>query len=109
MNSGSSSTSKPLYFDGKIGYYYWKNKMRTWLFSQGLQTWVSVEDGYEHPIDPTTKAPKKFKDFTISEAEDCTNNQKALNAFWCALGESEYNKVSTLQTANEVWDKLETF
>ena len=109
MSYSSSSTSKPPFFDGKVSYSYWKNKMRTWLLSQGLQTWISVEEGYVHPKDPTTKAPKKYKDFTVAEAEACTNNQKALNAFWCALGESEYNKVSTLQTAKEVWDKLETF
>ena len=70
--------------------------------SQGISTWVSVEEGYNHPIDPITQAPKKFKDMTILESDACTNNQKALNAIWCALGEAEYNKVSTLQIAKEV-------
>ena len=74
MNSGSSSTSKPPYFDGKISYSYWKNKMWTWLFSQGLQTWVVVEEGYEHPINPMTNVPKKFKDFNQAEADACTYN-----------------------------------
>ena len=101
-SNGSSSTTKPPFFDGKVSYSYWKNRMRTWLLSQGLSTWVSVEKGYTHPVEPLTHAPKKFKDLTVTEANACTNNQKALNALWCALREAEYNKVSTFQTAKEV-------
>ena len=76
MNSGSASTFKPPFFDGKVSYSYWKNRMRTWLLSQGLQIWITVEKGYKHPVDSVTGEPKSFDKLSIVEADACVNNQK---------------------------------
>ena len=76
ISFGSANTSKPPYFDGKISYSYWKNRMRTWLQSQGMVIWEIVKEGYDHPIDPSTRASKKSKAMDRVERADCECNQK---------------------------------
>ena len=107
LSLDSSDPSVPPYFNGETSFSIWKDRMKTWLLSSGPDTWLSIEKGFTHPIDPITHAPKRFRKMSIKEADDCTNNQKALNSLYCALSESEYDRISAYQTAKEVWDTLD--
>ncbi|MBM1019740.1 hypothetical protein [Escherichia coli] len=39
--------------------------------------------------------------------KQCQQNAKALNALFCALSPTEFDRISSCTTAKEVWDKLE--
>ena len=43
------SYTRPLFFDG-INYAYWRNKMKMFLDSEGVNLWNIIEKGWSPPI-----------------------------------------------------------
>lgn len=109
------STVRPPLFDG-TNYSYWKNRMRIWVRSQDRRIWKIVEEGDFVPTKKTTqKVDSKDVEVEVPKSEDEWNdedwkkvslNDKAINFLHCALSQSDYMKISTCNTAKEIWDKL---
>ncbi|KAH9765776.1 hypothetical protein KPL70_001961 [Citrus sinensis] len=103
------STIRPPYFDGN-DYPYWKIRMRIYLQALDYEIWKIVNDG---PFMPLTKnevgedIPKPSRDWNEFEKRKASLNSKAMNALFCALDKKEFHRVSSCESANEIWHKLE--
>ncbi|KAH9744285.1 hypothetical protein KPL70_003639 [Citrus sinensis] len=103
------STIRPPYFDGN-DYPYWKIRMRIYLQALDYEIWEIVNDG---PFMPLTKnevgedIPKPSQDWNEFEKRKASLNSKAMNALFCALDKKEFHRVSSCESANEIWHKLE--
>ncbi|KAH9680684.1 hypothetical protein KPL71_026646 [Citrus sinensis] len=103
------STIRPPFFDGN-DYLYWKTRMRIYLQALDYEIWEIVCDG---PFMPLTKnevgedIPKPSRKWNELEKRKATLNSKAMNALFCALDKKEFHRVSSCESANEIWHKLE--
>ncbi|KAK8997690.1 hypothetical protein V6N11_012235 [Hibiscus sabdariffa] len=93
------SIDKPPFFNGEH-YAYWKNKMMFFIKAKNFHLWDIVEDG---PFVPTTSR----SEWSANDHKKMELNCKALHILFCALGPDVYAKVSSCESAKEVWDKLE--
>ena len=93
------SPSKPPIFDG-TDYDYWKVRMRAYLLSLGSEVWEICEDpDYENL---TVRA-------TELQVRRHEANSKAYNALIACLARTEFDRVSDLLTAREIWARLASF
>ena len=103
------STTRPPYFDGN-DYPYWKTRMRIYLQALDYEIWEIVNDG---PFMPLTKnevgedIPKPSRDWNEFDKRKASLNSKAMNALFYALDKKEFHRVSSCESANEIWHKLE--
>ncbi|KAH9768815.1 Integrase catalytic domain-containing protein [Citrus sinensis] len=108
MREGQSTT-RPPYFDGN-DYPYWKIRMKIYLEALDYEIWEIVNDG---PFMPLTKnevgedIPKPSRDWNEFEKRKASLNSKAMNVLFCALDKKEFHRVSSCESANEIWHKLE--
>ncbi|GMI98899.1 hypothetical protein HRI_003559200 [Hibiscus trionum] len=95
----AQSIDKPPFFDG-THYAHWKTKMKFFIKSRDYKLWDIVEDG---PF-----VPQRSKaEWSADDRKKMELNCKALHILFCAFGPSIYEKMSSCESANEVWDKLE--
>ena len=99
MDRGQSLIIPPL-FDG-TNYAYWKVRMRAFLQSLDEKVWQAVKIGQTKP----TEAPADWDDVKI-KAENF--NRRALNALFNAVTNKGFKKISSTETAKEVWTILQT-
>ncbi|KAH9715535.1 Integrase catalytic domain-containing protein [Citrus sinensis] len=103
------STTRPPFFDGNY-YAYWKTRMRIYLQALDYEIWEVVCDG---PFLPLTKnefgedIPKPSRKWNELEKRKASLNSKTMNALFCALDKKEFHRVSSCESANEIWHKLE--
>ncbi|KAH9681323.1 hypothetical protein KPL71_026940 [Citrus sinensis] len=103
------STTRPPFFDGN-DYAYWKTRMRIYLQALDYEIWEVVCDG---PFLPLIKnefgedIPKPSREWNELEKRKAFLNSKAMNALFCALDKKEFHRVSSCESANEIWHKLE--
>ncbi|KAH9686494.1 hypothetical protein KPL70_014367 [Citrus sinensis] len=103
------STTRPPFFDGN-DYAYWKTRMRIYLQALDYEIWEVVCDG---PFMPTFKdevgddIPKPSSQWSELEKRKMSLNSKAMNALFCALDKKEFYRVSSCESAQEIWNKLE--
>ncbi|KAK8681467.1 hypothetical protein V6N13_053870 [Hibiscus sabdariffa] len=95
----AQSIDKPPFFNGEH-YAYWKNRMMFFIKAKDFHLWDIVEDG---PFVPT----KSKSEWSANDRKKMELNCKALHIIFCALGPDVYAKVSSCESAKEVWDKLE--
>jgi hypothetical protein len=86
---------KPPHFDGE-DYSFWSHKMRSHLFSLHLSIWEIVENGMH--FDST--------DNPVFINEQIHKNAQATIVLLASLCRDEYNKVSGLDNAKQIWDTL---
>jgi hypothetical protein len=87
--------SKPPHFDGE-DYTFWIHKMRSHLFSLHPIIWEIVENGMQ--FDST--------DNPVFINEQIHKNVQATTVLLASLCRDEYNKVSGLDNAKQIWDTL---
>ena len=75
--------------------------MRTFLQSLDEKVWQAVEIGWTKPIE----APADWDDAKIKVANF---NNRALNALFNAVTNKGFKKISSTETAKEVWTILQT-
>ncbi|KAH9684787.1 hypothetical protein KPL70_013662 [Citrus sinensis] len=103
------STTRPPFFDDN-DYAYWKTRMRIYLQALDYEIWEVVCDG---PFMPTFKdevrddIPKPSSQWSELEKRKMSLNSKAMNALFCALDKKEFHRVSSCESAQEIWNKLE--
>ncbi|KAH9751856.1 hypothetical protein KPL71_014473 [Citrus sinensis] len=84
--------------------------MRIYLQALDYKIWEIVNDG---PFMPLTKneveedIPKPSREWNEFEKRKASLNSKAMNALFCALDKKEFHRVSSCESANEIWHKLE--
>jgi hypothetical protein len=86
---------KPPHFDG-VDYAFWSHKMRSHLFSLHPSIWEIVENGMQ--FDST--------DNLVFINEQIHKNAQATTILLASLCRDEYNKVSGLDNAKQIWDTL---
>jgi hypothetical protein len=86
---------KIIYFDGE-DYLFWSHKIRSHLFSLHPNIWEIVENGMH--FDST--------DNPILINEQIHKNAQATTILLASLCRNEYNKVSGLDNAKQIWDTL---
>jgi hypothetical protein len=91
----SISLGKPPHFDGE-DYSFWSHKMCSHLFSLHPSIWESVENGMH--FDNT--------DNPIFINEQIHKNAQATTVLLASLCRDEYNKVSGLDNAKQIWDTV---
>jgi hypothetical protein len=87
--------SKPPHFDGE-DYSFWSHKMRSHLFSLHPSIWEVVENGMQFDS----------SDNAIIINEKIHKNAQATTVLLSSLCIDEYNKVSGLDNAKQIWDTL---
>ncbi|KAH9685562.1 Integrase catalytic domain-containing protein [Citrus sinensis] len=103
------STTRPSFFDGN-DYAYWKTRMRIYLQALDYEIWEVICDG---PFMHTFKdevgddIPKPSSQWSELEKRKMSLNSKAINALFCALDKKEFHRVSSCESAQEIWNKLE--
>ena len=93
------SVVRPPFFNG-LDYTYWKTRMRVFLISLNLDLWNIVENGFQLPSKP-------MNEWSDLEKKYFSLNAKAMNALFCALDKNEFNRISTYETAFDIWRTLE--
>jgi hypothetical protein len=86
---------KPPHFDGE-DYSFWSHKMRSHLFSLHPSIWEIVENGMHFD---STNNPVMIN-------EQIHKNAQATTVLLASLCRDEYNKVSGLDNAKQIWDTL---
>jgi hypothetical protein len=86
---------KPPHFDGE-DYSFWSHKIRSHLFSLHPSIWEIVENGIH--FDSTDNA--------VFINEQIHKNAQATTVLLASLCRDEYNKVSGLDNAKQIWDTL---
>lgn len=103
---GKSDYRAPL-LTGTHNYHWWKSSMETHLSKDPLVLRV-VQKGPYVFLDKDGK-PKDVDDLTPDELIKLGYNGKARNSLMNGLNQAEYDKVSSLKSAKEMWDALETY
>ncbi|GMJ04091.1 hypothetical protein HRI_004078300 [Hibiscus trionum] len=106
----SQSTTKQPFFNGD-NYPFWKNQMRLFIKSNDYLVWDAIEDGPSIPMkrdDEGRLVPKKKNEMSEEERKKIQINDKALHMLFCSFGPDIHSKVSSIESAKEVWDTLET-
>jgi hypothetical protein len=86
---------KPPHFDGE-DYPFWSHKMRSHLFSLHPSIWEIVKNGM---LFDSTDNP-------VFINEQIHKNAQATTVLLASLCRDEYNKVSGLDNAKQIWDTL---
>ncbi|KAH9658283.1 hypothetical protein KPL70_023426 [Citrus sinensis] len=103
------STTRPPFFDGN-DYSYWKTMMRIYLQALDYEIWEVVCDG---PFMPLAKnevgedIPKLSREWNELEKKKAYLNFKSMNALFCVIDKKKFHRVSSCESANEIWHKLE--
>ena len=91
-------SNKPHIFNG-TDFDYWKKKIESYITSQGYDIWLKVSSVYV--------IPDRIE--TIAQKTDFENNCKARNIILNAISRSDFDRVSHLATAYEIWRALNDF
>ena len=93
------SPGKPPIFDG-TDYDYWKVRMRAYLLSLGSEVWeICMDPDYVNLAVRTTELQVRRHEV----------NSKVYNALITCLTRPEFDRVSNLLTAREIWARLANF
>jgi hypothetical protein len=85
-------------FDGS-NYGYWKSRMR--FFLKSLDVWSVIESGFQAPDKPTAE-------WSIAKNKSRVANDKAMNALYLAISQTEHSRISNCDSAKDAWEILET-
>ena len=89
------STQRPPLFDGS-NYNYWKCRMKIYLQSINYELWNIVDAAY-------TKLTTNYTALSDDQKKNVNLDAKAMNALFCTLTKEEFNRVSTVTSANRIW------
>ncbi|GAV87348.1 DUF4219 domain-containing protein [Cephalotus follicularis] len=95
----------PPFFDGN-DYSQWKIKMSTFIQSLDYDLWDMIAFGLELPKEYISKSRIRYNE---KEKVMLKLNAKAKHIIFCALSSNEFDRISSCESAKEIWDKLEDF
>ncbi|KAL1215942.1 hypothetical protein V5N11_028938 [Cardamine amara subsp. amara] len=101
--------NKPLKLD--IEHYgHWKVNMQQIIQGIDLEAWISVEEGWTHPVTKDANGkeiPKPKKSWSAEEKLEAKFNAKALSAIFTSLPRNQFTRVQGCTSAKEAWDILQ--
>ena len=92
-------STKPPVFDG-LDYPFWKSRMETYIQAQGYAIWRKVKVQYVVPADENINA---------GNMADVEANAKARNIIIQGLSRSEFDRISHLSSAYDIWVTLDAY
>ena len=103
------STNRPPLFDG-TNYNFWSNRMSIFIRSCDYEMWEVVMDDPYVPTKAKEESeelePKLKSEWTDMDMKKVQLNFKAMNTLHYALNITEFNRISTYESAKEIWEKL---
>ena len=99
MDRGQSLIIPPLFEGTK--YAYWKVRMRAFLQFLDEKVWQAMEIGW-------TKPKEASADWDDAKIKAANFNSRALNALFNAVTNEDFKKISSIETAKEAWNILQT-
>ena len=81
--------------------------MRIYLQALDYEIWEVVCDGPFMKDEVGDDIPKSSSQWSELEKRKMSLNSKAMNALFCALDKKEFHRVSSCESAQEIWNKLE--
>ncbi|XP_070015401.1 uncharacterized protein [Nicotiana sylvestris] len=105
------STYRPPKFNGQY-YGWWKTRMHNFIMAKDCELWDIICDGSYVPTKVLEELPfsmaKTSKEYTKADKKAMEKNFCAKKILECGIGPEEYNKISTCDTAKEIWEALQT-
>ncbi|KAL1219106.1 hypothetical protein V5N11_003985 [Cardamine amara subsp. amara] len=101
--------NKPLKLDVEH-YGHWKVNMQQIIQGIDLEAWISVEEGWTHPVTKDAdgkEIPKPKKSWSAEEKLEAKFNAKALSAIFTSLPRNQFTRVQGCTSAKETWDILQ--
>ncbi|XP_070049728.1 intracellular protein transport protein USO1-like [Nicotiana tomentosiformis] len=104
------STYSPPRFNGQY-YGWWKTRMHDFIMVEDSEFWDVICDGPFIPTktsgDPAVTIPKTRKEFNDVDRKAIEKNFHAKKILVYGIGPDEYNKISSCQSAKEIWEALQ--
>ncbi|XP_075103452.1 uncharacterized protein LOC142178031 [Nicotiana tabacum] len=79
--------------------------------AEDFELWDVICDGPFFPTktigDPAVTVPKTRKDFNDVDRKAIEKNFRAKIILVCGIGPDEYNRISSCQSAKEIWEALQ--
>ncbi|GAV72804.1 zf-CCHC domain-containing protein/DUF4219 domain-containing protein/UBN2 domain-containing protein, partial [Cephalotus follicularis] len=96
------------FFDGN-NYSFWKTRMTIFLQSLDYQLWHIIVNGPRMPTRTIegVVSPKPENEYNDNDFRMLQLNSKAKHVLFCAVGPNEFNRISSCDSAKEMWDLLE--
>ncbi|WJX50352.1 hypothetical protein P8452_36670 [Trifolium repens] len=106
FKDGGSSNKPPL-FSGEY-FDFWKIRMKAHLEAQGDGIWNAVAEGPFIPMSVVNGVgtPKIQSSWDEDDKKKVLNDKKAINILQSALSMDEFFRISTCETAKQIWDTL---
>nr|XP_033512512.1 uncharacterized protein LOC117277205 [Nicotiana tomentosiformis] len=105
------STYRPPRFNGQY-YGWWKTRMHDFIMDEDSELWDVICDGPLVPTktsgDPALTIPKTRKEFNDVDHKAIEKNFHAKKILVYGIGPNEYNRISSCQSAKEIWEVLQT-
>ena len=79
------------------------------MIAQAFDLWQLVVNGHHIPIKIVNNAEieKEIEEYNEIDKKLIKMNANAMNILYCGLDPNEYNRISSCESAKEIWDKLE--
>ncbi|KAL7222786.1 hypothetical protein ACSBR1_024478 [Camellia fascicularis] len=102
------ATNRPPLFD-ENNYSHWKDKMTLYLQATDYAMWIIVTKGSKlsTKLVDNISVPKTEDECDERDHKLLQANAKAKLTLVCRLDSKEYNRISSCDSAKEIWDKLE--
>ncbi|XP_070030135.1 uncharacterized protein [Nicotiana sylvestris] len=103
-----TSQVRPPYFNGQH-FSHSKERMEIYVKAYDVKVWRVIKKG-NYPLPAATPPladPEDIDSYTKEQMEMVQVNNKARNLLYNAISGEEYEKISSCDTAKEMWDKLE--
>ncbi|GAV79095.1 zf-CCHC domain-containing protein/DUF4219 domain-containing protein/UBN2 domain-containing protein, partial [Cephalotus follicularis] len=96
------------FFDGN-NYSFWKTRMTIFLQSLDYQLWHIIVNGPRMPTRTIegVVSPKPENEYNDNDFRMLQLNSKTKHVLFCAVGPNEFNRISSCDSAKEMWDLLE--
>ncbi|GAV71732.1 zf-CCHC domain-containing protein/DUF4219 domain-containing protein/UBN2 domain-containing protein, partial [Cephalotus follicularis] len=96
------------FFDGN-NYSFWKTRMTIFLQSHDYQLWHIIVNGPRMPTRTIegVVSPKPENEYNDNDFRMLQLISKAKHVLFCAVGPNEFNRISSCDSAKEMWDLLE--
>ncbi|XP_070005905.1 uncharacterized protein [Nicotiana sylvestris] len=105
------STYRPPRFNGQY-YGWWKTRMHDFMMAKDSEMWDIIFDGPHAPMKKLEKigpmVSKGRKVYNDIDRKVIEKNHRAKKILMCGIGPDEYNRVSSCDTAKEIWEVLQT-
>ncbi|XP_019241007.1 PREDICTED: uncharacterized protein LOC109220995 [Nicotiana attenuata] len=114
LHEGTSAL-RPPYFIGQY-YTHWKARMETFIKSYDVKVWRVIKKGdfpllqsksEKKPEGQVSTEPLDIDDYIDEHMVIVQINSKAKNLLYNSISGEEFEKISSCDTAKEMWDKLE--